>query len=112
MEDSIRKILGGGDYVLQQRLSYLSKLVSYEEEGYTRVYLDESFVYEHASLCHGWFSSETGGEIYHFSGTGRRIAIVGAVTEQGFLGVQPETIQSELSQANEEERYQLGSLRY
>lgn len=99
--------------VLEKRDQYLAEIAKLEEvELYQRrVYLDESYVNKNHSLSHGWFDIEGNREIFKPTGKGRRIAIMAAIDQEGWVG----SSQSEISMALKLQFngvHEYGSIRY
>lgn len=88
----------------------MMKLKALENNGLERIYLDESFLHEYHSHSKGWFVPEER-EIWKPTGLGRRIAIMGAITESGWLGVNYGNLERELK-IPQEQVYEHKSIRY
>ena len=67
--------------VLEKRLQYLEELAKSDRDGYQRVYIDESYVVENHAIIKGWHDPSFESIIHTKSGNGRRIAVIGAITE-------------------------------
>jgi transposase len=77
------------DYVIQARRQYLrEKLANRAKDGGTKrpeVYLDETYINKNHSNSFTWYLDEDGPWVNKPSGAGRRLIIVNAITEQGWV---------------------------
>ena len=86
------------DAVTNLRGIYLKRLKELDQDkSRERVYLDESFIHKNHSFSKGWFISNENKNIYKPMGLGGRIAIMGAITRQGWLGTRPQNLKLSLS---------------
>ena len=71
--------------VRQQRHSYIYHIRRLRQEGYTPVYLDESFLHHYHGCQFSWFSEAAGDYLERPSGKGRRWCFIHAMQPGGLL---------------------------
>jgi len=101
-----------GKEIVSLREAYLQNLRCFESEGRERVYLDESFINKNHSYNRGWFILEEGKEIYKPMGLGPRVAIMGAITQEGWLGTRRQCIKKSLRVLRTGKIHLSGSVKY
>jgi len=72
-------------YVRQQRHSYIYHIRRLRQEGYTPVYLDESFLHHYHGCQFSWFSETAGDYLERPAGKGRRWCFIHAMQRRGLL---------------------------
>ena len=98
---------------LLKRDAYLQNLLTLEAKGYNlRVYIDESYVNQNHSFNEGWYISPEIRRIYKKSGLGRRIAIVGAITRDGWLGKGQKFTEDKLKMKSQQGTHEYESIAY
>ena len=98
---------------IEGRQQYLQNLDALAKKGYDkRIYLDESYVNENHSFNEGWYISSEYRRIFKKSGPGKRIAMVGAVANTRWLGIDQKFTDAALKKKNHEGIYEYKSIAY